>query len=80
MSDMTFGVLPILDIVRYNVGQKEKAVFGFVMPLVGKDLRATLIKAKPLDEVKRTAKAAVSWISNSRQYEVNNCYLIIFPL
>lgn len=57
---MTFGVLPILDMVRYNVGQAEKTVYGFVMPLVGKDLRASLKKARPLNEVKRIAKAGVS--------------------
>lgn len=63
---MTFGVLPIFDMVRYNVEQEEKAVYGFVMPLVGKDLYVSLKKAKPLDEVKRIAKAGVS--SNNENF------------
>lgn len=58
---MSVGVLPVFDIVHYDVGEDEYEVFGFTMPLVGENLRERAQKNRPsLHLVKLMARRGVS--------------------
>lgn len=57
---MSVGVLPVFDIVNYDVGEGEYEVLGFSMPLVGENLRERARKKRPsLSLVKLMARRGV---------------------